>query len=87
MKLATPKQKRDYLNSKLSKIPSRTVLQDWLNQASGICPELATALEGIYCGREGRVHQKLTGGFESIYLTMGWYTVTDTPRVEFAYVS
>lgn len=81
----TLQQKRNNLNNALGKIQSQT-LGDWLKEASCICPELSEALEGIYCGREGRIHEKLSGDYDGVYLTMGWYTIL-TPKVEYAYIS
>lgn len=57
-----------------------------LEEASDICPELSQALEGIYCGREGRIHEELGGFYKGLYITMGWFTINQT-KVEFAYVS
>ena len=59
-------------------------LQDWLDEASKLSLEFANALEGVYCGREGSIHVELCNG---IFLTMGWYTVSNTPKVEYCYVS
>ena len=81
----TLQQKRNNLNKALSKI-NNTILNDWLKEASDICPEISEALEGIYCGREGKIHEELGGQFKGIYLTMGWYTIHH-PRVEYAYIS
>jgi hypothetical protein len=75
-------QKRKTFQKALENIKA-TSLQDWLDEASQISPEFSKALEGIYCGREGRIHEELCDG---IYITMGWYTV-NTPKVEYAYVS
>jgi hypothetical protein len=44
-------------------------------------PVLTEAVEGIWCGREGRVTLELPG-YRSM-LCMGWYQ----GRVEFAYLS
>ncbi len=61
-------------------------LQDWLDKASEI-DELKNVVEGFYCGEDGRIHVPLEeSNPKSIWLTMGWHTVT-TPRVEYAYVS
>ena len=61
-------------------------LQQWLNKASIICPELQQALEGMYCGKEGKIHEELQGDYKGIFVTMGWYTVVQ-PKVEYAYCS
>jgi hypothetical protein len=70
-------------NKALSKIEDKR-LQPWLAEASKISPEFSTALEGIYCGREGKIKEELCDG---IYIVMGWYTISDNPKVEYAYVS
>jgi len=83
-------QKRRILNKMIDGIPAnifRGSLQDWITYVANIHPDFAVALEGIYCGREGRVHEKLGGKFEGLWLDFGWYTVSDTPRVEYTYVS
>jgi hypothetical protein len=82
----TPSQQRKKLNNALAKIKSK-VLQDWIDEASDICPELEIALQGIYCGREGRIHEQLPSPYSSCYITMGWHTVANDPKVEFAYIS
>lgn len=75
-----------YLNRELQKINSK-VLNDWLKEASDICPELESALEGIYCGEEGRIRESLGGQYEGLWITMGWYTVYKDPKVEYAYIN
>lgn len=82
----TRQQKRNNLNKALSKVKG-IVLQDWLDEAGNICTELKEALSGIYCGRDGKIHEELTGEFTGLFITMGWHTVSDYPKVEFAYVS
>lgn len=82
----TKTQKVNKLNKALSKIELKG-LQNWLNYASEIHPSMKTALEGIYCGREGRIHVPLDDFYTGCYLTMGWYCVSSDPRVEYAYVS
>ena len=86
MKPITPAQKKIQLNAKLLKLKNME-LQNWLKEASDICPELATALEGIYCGRDGEIHEQLSGDYNKLWLAMGWYTVSTTPKVEYAYIS
>lgn len=61
-------------------------LQEWLHAAANI-EGFGAALEGFYCGREGSINVELSGEFVGLYLTMGWHTVSDTPKVEYAYVS
>lgn len=75
------------LNSEISNLGSNLPLQEWLDKASKINPSVANALEGIYCGREGRIHEEVVGLDRPIWLTMGWYTVDSTPKVEYAYFS
>ena len=79
-------KKRNFLEKQLRKIPNNSSLQEWLDKTSKIAPDLATALEGIYCGHEGRIHQEIGGEYKGIYIVMGWHTVAETPRVEYAYV-
>jgi hypothetical protein len=81
----TLQQKRNNLNKALNKISSQ-ILDLWLKEASDICPELSEALEGIYCGHEGRIHEELGGFYKGLYITMGWCKINHT-KVEFAYVS
>ena len=76
----------NFLNTELGKIPLLSPLQDWLDAAAKINPSIATALDGIYCGQDGRIHEQIPNLPHDIWLTMGWYTVT-TARVEFAYFS
>jgi hypothetical protein len=70
------------LNNKLAKLDGLP-LAEWLEQSKAI----VTLEDGIYCGREGRTNEKVLGVEYDIWLTMGWYTVDKTPKVEFAYVS
>lgn len=79
-------KKRRILNNALAKIKN-TTLSDWLKEASSISNEISNALEGIYCGREGRIHVQLPGEFNKLYITMGWYSISNHPKVEYAYVS
>jgi len=74
---------RRRLNNLLSKIKTKN-LQEWLSEASKI-PELASALEGIYCGREGKINEELSCG--KLYISMEWYCIDGPARVEYAYVS
>ena len=76
-------QERKRLNNLLNKIEAKD-LQTWLKEAQEI-PELIQALEGIYCGREGRIHEQLSCG--RLYITMGWYRIEGPARVEYAYIS
>jgi hypothetical protein len=60
---------------------NRPELGIWLNRIRAIGePALADAVEGIWCGREGRVTLDLPG---KSMLCMGWYN----GRVEFCYLS
>jgi hypothetical protein len=83
----TRTQQKAKLNKVLSDIPSSAPLQEWIDAVSKLHEDFSKALEGIYCGREGKIHEELHGDFERFWLDMGWYTVADTPRVEFAYIS
>jgi len=75
------------LNRELSELGSNLPLQTWLDKASQINQPVAKALDGIYCGREGRIHVEVEGLERPVWLTMGWHTVSTTPRVEYAYFS
>lgn len=59
----------------------RLTLSDFLQQASALDPEIATALEGIYTGSEGRTHEWLPS--RERYLVLTWYN----KKVEVAYIS
>jgi len=82
----TLSQKRKYLNKVLPN--TGTTLQQWLDNANAReIPGLSTAIEGIFCGREGSIKEELSGDYAGLYLTMGWYTVYEDPKVEYAYIS
>jgi len=74
------------LNRELTGIGANVPLQEWLDKAAKINPNVSKALDGMYCGHEGRIHEQVEGFDYEIYLTMGWHTVT-TARVEYAYFS
>lgn len=74
------------LNNKLAEIGTNVQLQEWLDKAAQIDPGVAKALEGMYCGHDGRIHEPVEGLGHDIYLTMGWHRVA-TVRVEYAYFS
>jgi hypothetical protein len=76
-------QTRKHFQKQLHGVKS-TELQEWLEKVSNISPEFSAAVEGIYCGREGRIHEELCDG---VYITMGWHTDSTNPKVEYAYVS
>lgn len=57
-------------------------ISTWLARISAIDdPTLTAAIEGIWCGRNGRVRIELAGG--PTHLCMGWYH----NRVEWSYLS
>ena len=55
-------------------------LADWLATMAGSCPELADAIEGIYCGLNGHMIDAIDSRHN---LVAGWHN----GRVEYAYVS
>jgi hypothetical protein len=75
------------LNRELNALGTNLPLQTWLEAASAINPSVSEALDGIYCGSDGRIHVEVSNMGHFIWLTMGWHTVLNTPRVEYAYVS
>lgn len=87
MKPPTKRQMVNALSKPLCDIPSNTPLQEWLDKASALHPSLAKALDGMYCGHEGRIHEQLPDFGHDVWITMGWNTVADKPRVEYAYLS
>lgn len=76
----------NHLNNQLNAIGTNRPLQEWLDQASAINSSIAKALNGMYCGHDGRIHEQVEGLGHEIWLTMGWHTVS-TVRVEYAYFS
>ena len=76
--------KRDQIRTKLMNLGSNLPLQEFLDKASTISADVSLALDGIYCGWEGRVDEPL-GDFG--YIHFGWYTTGTVKRVEFCYVS
>jgi hypothetical protein len=58
----------------------RPTLQVWLDRVSAVSPECATAVEGIWCGRDGRSVLEFNAWHN---LVVGWYA----GRVEYSYVS
>lgn len=72
----------NYLNRQLTKLDGLPLIE-WLEKSKAII----TIEDGIYCGREGRVKEQIQGVEHEIWLTMGWYTVDTTPKVEYAYLS
>ena len=62
-------------------------LSKFLELATGLHPEIDRALEGMYCGREGRIAEPCFDNTRT--LAMGWYTVLDNAkcaRVEYVYI-
>jgi hypothetical protein len=60
----------------------RPSLGDWLNRIRALGdPVLTEAIDGIWCGREGRVSLDLPGS--NAMLCMGWYE----GKVEWSYLS
>ena len=54
----------------------------WLQRVEALnVPELTAAIEGIWCGREGRSTLEIAGS--KSMLCVGWYN----GRVEFSYLS
>lgn len=86
VKEQTKKSLLNSLNRDLSKLGTLP-LQEWLDSASKLRPEIAEALDGIYCGHEGSIKEAVKIDAHTVYLVMGWYTVTNNPKVEYAYFS
>ena len=60
----------------------RPTLSDWLVRIETLGDDdLSTAIEGIWCGRSGRVALDMAGTTSS--LCMGWYE----SHVEYSYIS
>lgn len=57
------------------------MLQTWIDRVAAIHPDLATAVEGIYCGTDGRMREGVPN--TNKVLVMGWHN----GRVEFGYLS
>lgn len=85
-KRQTKKSLLNSLNKQLANIGSNVALQTWLDEAAKISTYVSAAIEGMYCGHEGKIHEEVIGYNHSIYIIMGWHTVT-TARVEYAYFS
>lgn len=86
-----PKRLR-YIRKEIGKLSSKMLsLQDWIDSAKQIDPLVDEAVEGIYCGTEGRMNVQL--GNTRYYLFMMWYidpAAADRgvkPKVETCYVS
>jgi hypothetical protein len=62
-------------------------LDEWLRVASNVDPLVSDALEGIYCGEDGQIHEQL--GDTRYWIVMGWHKMGDGGRVkvEYCYVS
>jgi hypothetical protein len=83
--METKQTKRNRLRAQLFKIESNIPLQEFLDRASAVSDDMSAALDGIYCGREGEVRCEPVGDYA--FITFGWYTTFQTPRVEFCYIS
>jgi hypothetical protein len=85
-KKQTKKSLLNSLNKQLNAIGTNVPLQQWLDEAAKISKYVATALDGMYCGHDGKINEEVIGYDYPIFITMGWHTVT-TARVEYAYFS
>lgn len=87
---------RQKLSNQLAKLTNPPLpLSDFLDRATELHPVMAGRLEGIWCGREGRVQLEAYGGFDdqgqrvfdelgpNHLVVIGWYD----GKVEYAYVS
>lgn len=83
----TKKSLLNSLNRDLSKLGTNLQLQEWIDRASEVRPEISEALDGIYCGHEGNLKEEIKIDAHTVYLVMGWYTVANNPKVEYAYFS
>ena len=62
-------------------------IDEFAHKASVIHPEIASALDGFYCGRSGEIREPVFG---DRLLCMQWHTNSDSAlnaRVEWAYIS
>jgi hypothetical protein len=77
------------LNKELTKLSTgRTGLQDFVTLASRLDPRISKALEGIYCGTSGSVHEQIPD--TRYWIAFGWYAdpkSDNPPKVEYAYIS
>lgn len=71
------KDLRNRVAASTSDLPT---LAEWLVRMSTQAPELRDAIEGIYCGRDGRMIESIDSRHN---LVAGWHD----GRVEYAYVS
>jgi len=77
------------LNKGLANLSTgKTGLQDFVTLASRLDPGISKALEGIYCGPSGSVHEQIPD--TRYWIAFGWYadpSSKNPPRVEYAYIS
>jgi hypothetical protein len=64
----------------------RPTLSEFLGRLNGVHPDLDAALEGIYCGHEGRITEPI--GDWGHHLCFNWYSTEGRKHVvEWAYIS
>lgn len=79
--MAKASEMRQMRNVVAESVDGLPTLQQWLDRIAAHGGVLAAAVEGIWCGREGRASLEIDG--TRSLLIVGWYE----GRVEFAYVS
>lgn len=82
----SPKDLKRIKDAVIDATEGRPVLSEFLKRIEGLHPDLDAALEGIYCGKEGRVSEPIADWGRSI--NFNWYS-NDVRRhfVEWAYIS
>jgi hypothetical protein len=79
---AEKRKEKHRLNKRLATLANKRMsLSDWLKAASEMHEDLHTALEGIWCGTEGRQTTVMPGW--NAMICVGWYN----GKVEWAYIS
>ena len=82
----TPKELKALKTMVIAAVEGRPNLSEFLSRLSGLHPDLDAALDGIYCGRDGRVSEPIADWGRSI--NFNWYSTEGRKHVvEYAYIS